>query len=103
MDFLSAYSAVNQGHCHPKIVEALVKQAPRLCLSSRAFYNDVFPIFAEFVTQVRIHRFPLSPSLGVRRVNPALCKVFRVRYGSSNEHWSRGGRNFAQACPQVGL
>ncbi|KAJ2332063.1 hypothetical protein GGI00_002962, partial [Coemansia sp. RSA 2681] len=39
-DFLSAYSAVNQGHCHPHIVKALTEQASRLCLSSRAFYND---------------------------------------------------------------
>lgn len=53
MDFLSAYSAVNQGHSHPKIVKALVEQASRLCLSSRAFYNDVFPVFSKFVTQVR--------------------------------------------------
>lgn len=51
LDFLSAYSAVNQGHCHPKLVAALVDQASRLTLSSRAFYNDVFPRFAEFVTR----------------------------------------------------
>ncbi|KAL4893865.1 pyridoxal phosphate-dependent transferase [Aspergillus ambiguus] len=51
LDFLSAYSAVNQGHCHPKLVAALVDQASRLTLSSRAFYNDVFPRFAQFVTK----------------------------------------------------
>lgn len=51
LDFLSAYSAVNQGHCHPKLVAALVDQASRVTLSSRAFYNDVFPRFAEFVTR----------------------------------------------------
>ncbi|KAE8163670.1 pyridoxal phosphate-dependent transferase [Aspergillus tamarii] len=51
LDFLSAYSAVNQGHCHPKLVAALVDQASRVTLSSRAFYNDVFPRFAQFVTQ----------------------------------------------------
>lgn len=50
LDFLSAYSAVNQGHCHPKLVAALVNQASRLTLSSRAFYNDVFPKFAEKIT-----------------------------------------------------
>lgn len=50
LDFLSAYSAVNQGHCHPKLVAALVDQASRVTLSSRAFYNDVFPRFAQFVT-----------------------------------------------------
>ncbi|KAL1852205.1 ornithine aminotransferase [Paecilomyces lecythidis] len=51
LDFLSAYSAVNQGHCHPELVKALTDQASRLTLSSRAFYNDVFPKFAEFVTK----------------------------------------------------
>ena len=39
-DFLSSYSAVNQGHCHPKIVKALTDQAAKICLTSRAFYND---------------------------------------------------------------
>ena len=50
LDFLSAYSAVNQGHCHPELVKALTEQVARLTLSSRAFHNDVFPRFAEFVT-----------------------------------------------------
>ena len=51
LDFLSAYSAVNQGHCHPELVKALTEQASTLTLSSRAFYNDVFPRFAQFVTK----------------------------------------------------
>lgn len=51
LDFLSAYSAVNQGHCHPELVKTLTEQAATLTLSSRAFYNDVFPKFAEFVTK----------------------------------------------------
>ena len=51
LDFLSAYSAVNQGHCHPELIKALTEQASRLTLSSRAFHNDVFPRFAEFVTR----------------------------------------------------
>lgn len=42
LDFLSAYGAVNQGHCHPELIKALTEQASRLTLSSRAFYNDVF-------------------------------------------------------------
>ncbi|MFW5781222.1 MAG: ornithine--oxo-acid transaminase [Bacteroidota bacterium] len=50
-DFLSAYSAVNQGHCHPKIVNALVDQANKLTLTSRAFYNSVLGEFEEFVTR----------------------------------------------------
>lgn len=52
LDFLSAYSAVNQGHCHPKIIGALVEQAQKLTLSSRAFYNDVFGRFAKYITEV---------------------------------------------------
>jgi ornithine--oxo-acid transaminase len=50
-DFLSAYSAVNQGHCHPKIVKALCDQAQKLTLTSRAFYNDVLGEYEEFVTK----------------------------------------------------
>lgn len=49
-DFLSAYSAVNQGHCHPRIIKALNEQASRLTLTSRAFYNNVLGEFEEYVT-----------------------------------------------------
>lgn len=51
-DFLSAYSAVNQGHCHPKIVEALLNQANVLTLVSRAFYSDVLGEYEEFATKI---------------------------------------------------
>lgn len=50
-DFLSAYSAVNQGHCHPKIVKALTDQAQTLTLTSRAFYNDTLGVYEKFVTE----------------------------------------------------
>lgn len=50
-DFLSAYSAVNQGHCHPRIVNALREQASRLTLTSRAFYNSVLGEYEEYVTK----------------------------------------------------
>jgi len=50
-DFLSAYSAVNQGHCHPKIVKALTDQAQKLTLTSRAFYNSVLGEYEEFITK----------------------------------------------------
>ncbi|MEL6831408.1 MAG: ornithine--oxo-acid transaminase [Bacteroidota bacterium] len=49
-DFLSAYSAVNQGHCHPRIVNALVEQARELTLTSRAFYNDQLGVYEEYLT-----------------------------------------------------
>lgn len=51
-DFLSAYSAVNQGHCHPKIVAALMEQASKLTLTSRAFYNDVLGAYEEYITSL---------------------------------------------------
>ena len=50
-DFLSAYSAVNQGHCHPKIIRALTEQAKKLTLTSRAFYNSVLGEYEEYITK----------------------------------------------------
>ena len=50
-DFLSAYSAVNQGHCHPRIIEAMTEQAKKLTLTSRAFYNSVLGEYEEYVTK----------------------------------------------------
>ncbi|MFL3001201.1 MAG: ornithine--oxo-acid transaminase [Cytophagales bacterium] len=49
-DFLSAYSAVNQGHCHPKIIQALEKQSKKLTLTSRAFYNDTLGDYEKYIT-----------------------------------------------------
>jgi ornithine--oxo-acid transaminase len=51
LDFLSAYSAVNQGHCHPKIVNALIDQAQKLTLTSRAFYNSVLGEYEKYITE----------------------------------------------------
>ena len=50
-DFLSAYSAVNQGHCHPKIIKSLIEQSKILTLTSRAFYNDILGEYEEYVTK----------------------------------------------------
>ena len=50
-DFLSAYSAVNQGHCHPKITQALIDQAQTLALTSRAFYNDSLGVYEKYITE----------------------------------------------------
>ncbi|GMP71812.1 hypothetical protein CsSME_00030081 [Camellia sinensis var. sinensis] len=72
LDFLSAYSAVNQGHCHPKIVKALLEQAERLTLSSRAFYNDRFPIFAEHLTSMFGYEMVLPMNTGAEGVETAL-------------------------------
>ena len=72
LDFLSAYSAVNQGHCHPELIKALTEQASRLTLSSRAFYNDVFPRFAEFVTSFFNFDMVLPINTGAEAVETAV-------------------------------
>jgi ornithine--oxo-acid transaminase len=72
LDFLSAYSAVNQGHCHPELVKALTEQASRLTLSSRAFYNDVFPRFAEYATKLFGFDMILPMNTGAEAVETAV-------------------------------
>lgn len=72
LDFLSAYSAVNQGHCHPELVKALTEQASRLTLSSRAFHNDVFPRFAQFVTNFFSFDMVLPMNTGAEAVETAV-------------------------------
>lgn len=72
LDFLSGYSAVNQGHCHPKILKALQEQAQRLTVSSRAFYNDRFPLFAEYVTTMFGYDMVLPMNTGAEGVETAM-------------------------------
>ncbi|KAG5951177.1 hypothetical protein E4U57_007045 [Claviceps arundinis] len=72
LDFLSAYSAVNQGHCHPELVKALTDQASRLTLSSRAFYNDVFPKWAEKIRDVFGYEMVLPMNTGVEATETAV-------------------------------
>lgn len=72
MDFLSAYSATNQGHSHPKIVQALCDQAKTLCLSSRAFYNDVFGQYAKYVTEYFGYDKVLPMNTGAEAVETAI-------------------------------
>ncbi|KAG1348213.1 putative Acetylornithine aminotransferase, mitochondrial [Cocos nucifera] len=72
IDFLSAYSAVNQGHCHPKVMKALIEQAERLTLSSRAFYNDKLPTFAEYLTRMFGYDMMLPMNTGAEGVETAL-------------------------------
>ncbi|KIQ24853.1 ornithine--oxo-acid aminotransferase [Flavobacterium sp. MEB061] len=71
-DFLSAYSAVNQGHCHPKIVQAMVDQAQKLTLTSRAFYNDKLGNYEEFVTNYFGFDKVLPMNTGAEAVETAL-------------------------------
>ncbi|CAG8519781.1 2111_t:CDS:2 [Acaulospora morrowiae] len=72
MDFLCAYSAVNQGHCHPRIVKALCDQAQKLCLSSRAFYNDVFGKYAKYVTEYFGYDMVLPMNTGAEAVETGI-------------------------------
>lgn len=71
-DFLSAYSAVNQGHCHPKIVGAMTQQAQTLTLTSRAFYNDKLGVYEEFVTKYFGFDKVLPMNTGAEAVETAL-------------------------------
>lgn len=71
-DFLSAYSAVNQGHCHPRIIDALKEQASTLTLTSRAFYNDVLGPFEQFITEYFGFDKVLPMNTGAEAVETAL-------------------------------
>ena len=71
-DFLSAYSAVNQGHCHPKIVGAMIEQAQRLTLTSRAFHNDQLGVYEEYVTNYFGFDKVLPMNTGAEAVETAL-------------------------------
>lgn len=75
-DFLSAYSAVNQGHCHPRIISALIDQASRLTLTSRAFHNNLLGEFAEYLTKLFGYDKMLPMNTGVEAVETAikLCR-----------------------------
>ena len=71
-DFLSAYSAVNQGHCHPRIIRALTEQAQKLTLTSRAFYNNLLGEYAEYVCGYFGYERMLPMNTGVEAVETAI-------------------------------
>lgn len=72
IDFLSAYSAVNQGHGHPKLLKALVDQASQVTLTSRAFHNSVFPQYAKYVTEYFGYDMVLPMNTGAEGVETAI-------------------------------
>jgi ornithine--oxo-acid transaminase len=76
MDFLAAYSAVNQGHCHPRLVKVMVEQAARLTLTSRAFRNDQLPLLAEELCEMTGYEMMLPMNSGSEAVESAI-KVAR--------------------------
>ena len=87
-DFLSAYSAVNQGHCHPTIVNALIEQSKTLALTSRAFYNDKLGVYEEFVTNYFGFDKVLPMNTGAEAVETALklCRKWAYEKKGINEN-----------------
>lgn len=87
-DFLSAYSAVNQGHCHPKIVNAMINQAQTLTLTSRAFYNDQLGRYEEYVTKYFGFDKVLPMNTGAEAVETAikLCRKWAYEKRGVEEH-----------------
>jgi ornithine--oxo-acid transaminase len=72
LDFLSAYSSVNMGHCHPRVVKALVDQAKKLTITSRAFRNDQWPLFAKEICDLTDYEMVLAMNSGAEAVETAL-------------------------------
>ncbi len=91
-DFLSGYSAVNQGHCHPTIINALIEQAQKLTLTSRAFHSDALGEFAEYITQYFGYQKVLPMNSGVEAVETAL-KLCR--------HWAYLVKGIAQEQAKI--
>ncbi|WP_319481627.1 ornithine--oxo-acid transaminase [uncultured Draconibacterium sp.] len=79
-DFLAAYSAVNQGHCHPKIIDALTEQAKTLALTSRAFYNDVLGEWEEYMTKLFGYDKMLPMNSGAEADETALKLIRKWAY-----------------------
>jgi ornithine--oxo-acid transaminase len=79
-DFLSGYSAVNQGHCHPKIISAFIEQAQQLTLTSRAFHNDALGEYAQYITAYFGYDKVLPMNTGVEAVETAIKLARRWGY-----------------------
>lgn len=79
-DFLSGYSAVNQGHCHPKIIAAFIEQAQKLTLTSRAFHSDLLGEYAQYITNYFGYDKVLPMNTGVEAVETALKLARRWGY-----------------------
>ena len=91
-DFLSAYSAVNQGHCHPKIVDAMINQAQTLTLTSRAFYNDQLGPYEKFLTEYFGFDKVLPMNTGAEAVETAI-KICRK--------WAYEKKGIAEKAAQI--
>src|SRR3954470_21401275 len=98
LDCLSAYSAVNQGHCHPKILAAMVEQAGRLTLTSRAFHNDqLAPFYEEIAALTGSHKV-LPMNSGAEAVESAIKSVRKWGY-EVKVYWM--GRPRSSSAPTI--
>lgn len=90
-DFLSAYSAVNQGHCHPKIVNALIEQAQKMTLCSRAFYNDSLGIYEKYISEFFGYDKVLPMNTGAEAVETALklCRKWAYKVKGIEENQAK--------------
>ena len=88
-DFLSAYSAVNQGHCHPKIIEALINQVQNITLTSRAFHSEALSVFTQKITSIFGYDKVIPMNTGAEAVETALklCRhwAYRVKKVEDNQ------------------
>jgi len=80
LDFLSSYSAVNQGHCHPKIMKTMIEQAQKLCLTSRAFRNDQLGVFYEDICNLTNSHMVLPMNSGAEAVETVIKAVRKWGY-----------------------
>ncbi len=79
-DFLSGYSAVNQGHCHPKIVQSFIEQAQKLTLTSRAFHSELLGEYAKYITQYFGYDKVLPMNTGVEAVETGIKLCHKWAY-----------------------
>src|SRR5215510_14288652 len=86
-DFLSGYSSVNQGHCHPKIVRSFIEQSQKLTLTSRAFHNNVLGEFEKYITELFGYDKVLPMNTGVEAVETAikLCRKWAYQVKGMKE------------------
>ena len=80
LDFLSAYSSVNQGHCHPRIVRALVNQAKEITITSRAFRNDQYPFLAKELCELTGYEMVLPMNSGAEAMETAIKTARKWAY-----------------------
>lgn len=92
MDCLAAYSAVNQGHCHPKILEAMIEQAKKVTLTSRAFRNKMLPLYYEKLTKLTGFEMVLPMNTGAEAVETAI---------KTARKWGYTKKGVKQNCAEI--